>query len=245
MVDKKTFFRCIIVIVIIIVVVFILIGLALWWWEDGNHNLSDTQTLSESETPNDTTIDNFTYPQYISAKIGKSSQQEIKATDGSILGEARQVFLPPPVGEPSTLKIDNGQTKYTYRGIGANGFEIRWLGYTNHSTINVIDLSNIQKLTVDVTNLELANIDTTFTLQLNVLDQQGLESSVVDIIKGSKTAVFDKSSFIGNEPGQRIDWSKVTGIWMGGDFRTTNSEGTSNIQQGGNVTLKPLTFVYN
>ena len=255
MADKETFFRCVIVIIIIIVVLFILIGLTLWWWEDDKCDISDLQTsklktptkskaLTKSKIPDNTT-DNFTYAQYVSAKPGQSAQQEIKATNGTILGEARQVFLPPPVNEPSTLKIDSGETKYVYRGNGANGFEIRWLGYTNDSTIDVFDLSDLQRLTVDVMNLELANSNTTFTLQVNVLDQQGLESSVVDIIKETKTAAFDRNSFIGNEPGQRIDWSKITGIWMGGDFRTTNTDNTSSLKQGGSVTLKPLTFIRN
>jgi len=244
MADRKTFFRCVVVIIIIIVVVLILIGLTLWWWEEKTYGLSDLQKASNPKNPDNNT-DNFTYSQYVSAKAGQSAQQEIKATDGSILGEARQIFLPPPIDEPSMLRIDRGETKYIYRGIGANGFEIRWLGYTNESTINVFDLSDLQNLTVDVTDLELINPDATFTLQINVLDQQGLESSVVDVIRGPKTAVFDRSSFMRNESGQKIDWSKISGIWMGGDFRTTSIEEANNFEKGGSVTLKPLIFIRN
>lgn len=237
MVDRRTYNRCITVIIIIIVIVFILIGLAWIWWEDKPKPPPPPPPVPA------TTTDTFTYAQYVSAKAGQSAQQEIKATDGSILGESRQVFLPPPTGEPSMLRVDDGSVKYTYHGVGSNGFEVRWLGYTNQSTVPAVDLSDVQKFTVDVEELDFINKDTTFTLQMNVLDQEGLESSVVYIVKTPKTATFDRQSFIGNEPGQRIDFSKVVGIWLGGDFRTANSQFTGSLQKGGTVTLKPLTFV--
>ena len=229
--------RCITVVIIIIVIVFILIGLALVWWED--------KPLVPTPPPPvpATTTDRLTYTQYVSAKAGQSTQQEIKATDGSILGEARQVFLTPPTKEPAMVRVGDGSVKYTYRGEGSNGFELRWLGYTNHSTVPIVDLSDLQKFTVEVSELDFINENTTFTLQLNVSDKEGLESSVVDIVKGPKTATFDRDLFIGNEPGQHIDFANVTAIWMGGDFRTVNAQGEDSLTRGGNVTLKPLTFV--
>jgi len=254
MVDKKTYSRCITVIIIIIVVYFVLIGLVCIWWREwekeggGNKPIPPpplpphSRSHSLFSVPVETT-DTFTYAQYIPAKAGQSAQQEIKATDGSILGESRQIFLSPPTKQPSMIRVDDGTVKYTYRGVGSNGFEIRWLGYTNQSTLSAVDLSDVQKFAVDVEELDFINEDTTFTLQMNVLDQEGLESSVVDIVKDPKTVTFDQQMFIGNEPGQRIDFSKVVGIWLGGDFRTANSQPIGILQKGGTVTLKPLAFI--
>lgn len=244
MLDRGTYSRCIIVIIIIIVVYFVLIGLVCIWWREWEKEGGGNKPIPPPPLQPVETTDKFTYAQYIPAKAGQSAQQEIKATDGSILGESRQIFLSPPTEKPSMITIDDGTVKYTYRGVGSNGFEIRWLGYTNQSTLSAVDLSDVQKFAVDVEELDLINEDTTFTLQMNVLDQKGLESSVVDIVKNPKTVTFDQQMFIGNEPGQRIDFSKVVGMWLGGDFRTSNSpQSVGILQKGGTVRLKPLAFI--
>lgn len=228
--DEEEVPRCcwlIILVIIILVIVGSIIILIMWD--------SDSKPSPPPSLPPSITADAFTFSQHLSTTPNQSRQSQVKTTDGSILGDVRQVFLPPPTQQPSRVLITDGKLRYEYNGSGANGFEVRWLDYvtTDTSSIKSVDLSDLERFTVDISSIKFTNNANTFTLQLNVKDEEGLESSVVDVLNSSKVVSFDKSSFIGNKPGQVPDFSKITGIWLGGDFRTS----------GGNVTLGPLMFV--
>lgn len=227
--DEEEVPRCcwlIILVIIILVIVGSIIALIMW----GNGSKP-----SPPPPPNPyITTDAFTFSQHLSTTPNRSGQAEVKTTDGSILGDIRQVFLPPPTLQPSQILITDGKLRYEYNGTGANGFEVRWLDYVTKGTPTVksVDLSDLERFTVDVSSINFGNTTNTFTLQLNVKDEEGLESSAIDVLTSPKVVSFDKSSFVGTRP-KPPDFSKISGIWLGGDFRAG----------GGNVTLGPMMFV--
>nr|QBK91718.1 MAG: hypothetical protein LCPAC304_00440 [Pithovirus LCPAC304] len=233
----KTCWFVIIIIVVIVLVVSIVV-LVMW---DG---ISPTPPPPKPPEPSNTT-DEFTFSQLLSTVPNQSNSKEVNVSNGTVLGDVRQIFLPPPTNQPSQVLINDGKLRYEYTGDGSNGFEARWLDYVTTrtqkhsgteffgtSTVKVVDLGDVETFTVDISALNLSN-GGTFTLQMNVKDISGIESSVIDIVTSPKTAMFNKNSFIGNEPGQRPDFSNITGIWLGGDFRAG----------GGNITMHPLRFV--
>jgi hypothetical protein len=162
----------------------------------------------------------------------------VEIRDGSVIGDVRELYLLPPSSGRSNVKISDGDLKYNYNGSGANGFESRYLGYTQGASISKVDLSDVNELQVDVSNLKLGEMkSTTFTLQLNMKDSSGLESSVVQVVDQKGTYTFDKNAFIGNQPGETLDFANITGIWLGGDFRITSRESSQR-----SIIMKPLRF---
>lgn len=200
--------KAIVIMIIVLIFVGCIIGLIVW---DG---------MGENNEPVNT-IDDFTFSQRLAAQQGESVQDNVKTEDGSIIGGIRQLFVSPPTTDPSQVIINRGGLYYEYKGDGANGFEVRWLDYITEDKpdIESIDLSDVKSFDVDVKSLKLSP-GATFTMQMNVKDLEGVESSVVSVVDSLKTVKFDSSSFIGNEPGQRPDFSKISGMWLGGDFRS-------------------------
>ncbi len=220
---------CWLVIIIIVVIVLVVSIVVLIMWD----GISPTPPPPKPPSPPGTT-DEFTFSQLLSTVPNQSNSKEVNVVNGTVIGDVRQVFLPPPTNQPSQVLINDGKLRYEYNGAGSNGFVVRWLDYvtTGTSTVKIVDLSDVEKFTVDIPMLNISN-GGTFTLQMNVKDISGIESSVIELVTAPKTAIFDKSSFIGNEPGQRPDFSNITGIWLGGDFRAGS----------GNITMHPLRFV--
>lgn len=229
--------RCRAIISIIVVLIFVgcIIGLIVWDGPNSNSNSnektienlgtvenektekSDTSDLENSETK---TIDQFSFSQRAVAQKGKPSQSEVKVTNGSIIGDVRQIFIVPPTTSSSQVIINNNSLYYEYKGNQANGFEVRWLDYVTResSSVQSINLENVNFFDVDVEDLNLGP-ETTFTIQMNIKDAEGIESSVVGIIDSPGLVRFRKSSFLGDGPNQKPDFTKITGIWFGGDFR--------------------------
>lgn len=187
--------------------------------------------------PSDT-MDKFTLSQYLSAQPSSSNAKTVRSTDESIVGNERQLFLAPPEDKPSSLLVNNKTLRYEYSGTKSNGFETRWLDYITDTTdaFPIIDLSDVDHFAIDISSLKLNPSNASFTLQMNVKDASGVESSVVvEKIETPETIVIDTRSFIGNDPGKRPDFGSITGVWLGGDFK----------DGGGNVVLGPLMFVRN
>jgi len=212
--------KAIIIMIIVLIFVGCIIGLIVW---DG--------TGENGEPVN--TIDDFTFSQRLAAQQGETVQGNAKTADNSIIGGVRQLFVSPPTTDPSQVIINRADLYYEYRGEGANGFEVRWLNYITEDKpdIKSIDLSDVRSFDVAVKRLKLSP-GATFTMQMNVKDLEGVESSVVSIVDSLKTVKFNSSSFLGNEPGQRPDFSKISGMWLGGDFR----------DGGGDITMGNLKF---
>lgn len=235
---------CFVVIIVIVLFILALATATFVMWETSSNldkpftpiNMPNATIDNIDHMKNATlgTMDKFTYSQYSSAHPEKSSTSTIKASDDSILGDYRQLFLTPPQTKPSNALISDGVLKYEYEGNNSNGFEVRWLSYVHSNPEKlVVNLKDVEKFNVEVSSLNLHDSQGTFTLQMNVVDANGLESSVVSIVHSPKTVSFDQSSFIGNEPGQRPDFSRIVGVWLGGDFRNT----------GGKIVIHPLTFI--
>lgn len=177
------------------------------------------------------TLDDFTFSQRTVAQAGQSAENVVSTSNGTIVGGTRQVFLTPPVNSSSQVVINRGELYYEYKDTRANGFEVRWLDYITKDkpTVKPINLSKINSFSVNIEKLDFTS-GNTFTLQMDVLDVNGVEGSVVNIVNSPQEVQFSKRNFLGNGPGQRLDFSQIVGIWLGGDFRASS----------GQITLGPL-----
>lgn len=177
-------------------------------------------TLNPGQSGVDT-IDHFSFSQRVVAQMGKSSQSEVRTSDGSIVGDVRQIFVVPPTTASAQVIVNNSSLYYEYKGDKANGFEVRWLNYVTKGspTVKSIDLGDVDSFDVDVESLNL-DPGATFTMQMNVKDVEGLESSVVSIVDSTRVVKFRKSSFLGDGPNERPDFTQISGMWLGGDFRS-------------------------
>lgn len=212
--------KAIVVMLIVLIFVGCIIGLIVW---------DDKQSNTEPVN----TVDDFTFSQRLVTQQGESNQNNVKTGDGSIIGGVRQLFVSPPTTDPSQVIINRSDLYYEYEGEGANGFEVRWLDYItdDNPDIQSVDLSDIKSFDVDVYSLTLSP-GTTFTMQMNIKDLEGVEGSVISVVDSLKTVSFDRRSFLGNEPGQKPNFSEISGIWLGGDFR----------DGGGNITIGNIKF---
>lgn len=204
--------KAIIIIIIVLIFVGCIIGLIVW---DG----------SNSSNKDVKTIDDFTFSQRVSSQPNQPSEDTLKVNNGTVVGGARQVVLVPPVDSSSQVVINRGELYYEYGGTGANGFEVRWLDFITEDkpVVSPINLSDVNSFDVDVKRLDFASGDT-FTLQMNILDEDGVESSVVEIVDSPKKVQFLKENFLVSTTGERPDFSKITGIWLGGDFRASSGK---------------------
>lgn len=240
---------CVAIIIMIIVVIFVacVVGLVVWGNSgngNGNHEVdyiplsrsttTSSTTSSTSKRPRSTrpagvntigTLDDFTFSQRTVTQAGQSTENVVSTSNGTIVGGTRQVFLTPPVNSSSQVVINRGELYYEYKDTRANGFEVRWLDYITKDkpTVKPINLSKIDSFSVNIQKLDFAS-GNKFTLQMDVLDANGVEGSVVNIVNSPQEVQFAKRNFLGNGPGQRLDFSQIVGIWLGGDFRSSSGQ---------------------